>query len=72
MSLLKNSKHSEQVLWVMLTFSLLFIFCDILIQYLGRELNLANAYMFLGALFGSSSVLRGWNKKEDTKREVGN
>ena len=70
MSFLRDSKHSEQIMWIMLTFSLLFICSDILIQYLGHKINLMNAYMFLGALFGSSSILRGWNKREDTKRRV--
>ena len=70
MSWLKESKHSEQVIWVVLVFAMLFSVSDLIFQLLEYKFDLSNAYFFLSSIFTGSAFLRGYNKYEDTKRQA--
>ena len=69
MSFLQNSKNSEQIIWIIVIVSILIVISDIILQVCGYAIQMGYVYGYMGTLSGMFTSLRGFNKKEDTKRE---
>ncbi len=72
MSILNNSKHSEQIIWIIVLVSILIVLSDIILQVCGYTVQMGYIYGYMGTLSGMFTGLRGFNKKEDTKRGANN